>query len=322
MIKHAIMALAVSLIALPAFAQSAGWEREWPDTDFSNTSVDFDSIMSGGPPKDGIPALRSVEVIPVSEANFSEREPVVTVEMPGVAPRAYPIRYLTWHEIANDTLGGVPIAVTFCPLCNSALVFDRRVNGQVLDFGVSGKLRNSDMVMFDRQTESWWQQFTGEGIVGDMNGVKLTQVVSWMESLGEFRARNPNGEIMATPVNHNRAYGANPYAGYDGSAQPFLYRGENPPHGISPLARVIRVGDRAWPLERLQNTQEITEGGVRIVWNAGMASALDARVIAEARDIGSIRVFDASSGKDVLHEVSFAFAFHAFVPNGEWMLGN
>jgi len=322
MLKQAILALALVAVAHPAFAQSTGWEREWPDTDFSNTSVDFDSIMSGGPPKDGIPALRSVSVVPVGNATFSDREPVVTVEMAGTTPRAYPIRYLTWHEIANDTLGGVPIAVTFCPLCNSALVFDRRVNGQVLDFGVSGKLRNSDMVMFDRQTESWWQQFTGEGIVGDMNGVKLVQVVSWMESLAEFRERNPDGEVMAEPENHNRQYGANPYAGYDGSGQPFLYRGENPPHGISPLARVIKVGNRAWPLQRLQDVQELTEAGVRIVWRSGMASALDTRVIADARNIGSIRVYDASTGKDVAHEVSFAFAFHAFAPDGEWMLGN
>ena len=208
--------------------------------------------MSGGPPKDGIPALSSVEVVPVAEVEFSEREPVVTVEIDGVVPRAYPIRYLTWHEIANDELGGVPLAVTFCPLCNSALVFDRRVDGRVLEFGVSGKLRNSDMVMFDRQTESWWQQFTGEGIVGVMNGKQLTSVVSWMESLGEFRERNPDGEVMAEPTNYNRSYGANPYAGYESSARPFLYDGEDPPHGIKPLSRVIRVGNRAWPLERLQ----------------------------------------------------------------------
>ncbi|MEE9454092.1 MAG: DUF3179 domain-containing protein [Paracoccaceae bacterium] len=307
--------------ALPAFAQPTSWTREWPDTDFANASIDFAEVLSGGPPKDGIPALASITVIPVSDVDFAEREPVITVEMAGVTPRTYPIRYLTWHEIANDTLGGIPIAVTFCPLCNSALVFDRRLDGQVLEFGVSGKLRNSDMIMFDRQTESWWQQFTGEGIVGDMNGKKLTPIVSWMESLGEFRARNPNGEVMAEPTAHRRQYGANPYAGYDRSARPFLYNGENPPHGISPLARVIRVGNRAWPLERLQNLETLTEAGVRIVWKSGMVSALDTSLIEHARNIGSIRVYDANTGADVVHEVSFAFAFHAFAPNGEWMLG-
>ncbi|MHA1127707.1 MAG: DUF3179 domain-containing protein [Alphaproteobacteria bacterium] len=322
MFRKVILTLVLSAITLPALAQTARQMSGWPNTDFTKSSVDFAEIMSGGPGKDGIPSLASVEVVPVNEVEFSEREPVVTVEIDGAIPRAYPIRYLTWHEIANDELGGIPIAVTFCPLCNSALVFDRRLDGQVLDFGVSGNLRNSDMVMFDRQTDSWWQQFTGEGIVGEMTGKQLIQVVSWMESLGEFRERNPNGEVMAEPANHNRQYGANPYAGYDTSAQPFLYRGENPPFDIEPLSRVVHVGNRAWPLERLQNSETITEAGVRIVWRAGMATALGARRIADAKDIGSIRVYDAETGEDVLHEVSFAFAFHAFAPEGEWMLGN
>ncbi|PCJ75491.1 MAG: hypothetical protein COA53_06215 [Rhodobacteraceae bacterium] len=322
MFRKILLTLMLSAITLPAFAQSSSLIRGWPDTDFTNTSVDLGGIMSGGPGKDGIPALSSVDLVPVVDVEFSEREPVLTVEMDGVAPRAYPIRYLTWHEIANDVIGDVPVAVTFCPLCNSALVFDRRLDGQVLDFGVSGNLMASNMVMFDRQTESWWLQFTGEGIVGDMTGKQLTQVVSWMESLGEFRARNPNGEVMDQPTNFRRQYGANPYAGYDQSAQPFLYRGENPPFGISPLARVVTVGNRAWPLERLSEAEEITEAGVRIVWKSGMASALGARRISDARDIGSIRVFDAVTGEDVIHDVAFAFAFHAFEPDGEWMLGN
>ncbi len=314
------IAFLIAAFAMPALAQAPFWENEWPNTDFSKTSVNFVEIMSGGPPKDGIPALSSVEVIPVSDVTIPENEPVMTVEIDGAVPRAYPIRYLTWHEIANDTLGGIPIAVTFCPLCNSAIVFDRRLDGRVLEFGVSGKLRHSDMIMFDRQTESWWQQFTGEGIVGELNGKQLTQVVAWMESLGEFRERNPEGEVMAQPVGYNRQYGANPYAGYD-KGQPFLYNGENPPHGINALARVIRVGNRAWPLERLQEVEELEEAGVRIVWRSGMASALGARRIADARDIGSIRVYDAA-GNDVVHEVTFAFSFHAFAPDGEWMLGN
>ncbi|MGE4609930.1 MAG: DUF3179 domain-containing protein [Paracoccaceae bacterium] len=322
MLNKIMLTLAAAAIALPAFAQSPGWTRDWPNTDFSKTSVDFNEIMSGGPGKDGIPALASIEVVFVSEVEFSEREPVVTVKMDGVIPRAYPIRYLTWHEIANDELGGIPIAVTFCPLCNSALVFDRRLDGQVLEFGVSGKLRNSDMVMFDRQTDSWWQQLTGEGIVGEMTGKQLTPIVSWTESLGEFRERNPNGEVMAQPARYNRQYGANPYAGYDSSRRPFLYDGSDPPHGIAPLSRVIHVGNRAWPLQRLQEAREIIEAGVRIGWRTGMASALGARRIADAKDIGSIRVYDAATGEDVVHEVTFAFAFDAFAPDGEWMLVN
>jgi len=235
-------------------------------------------------------------------------------------PRAYPLRFLTWHEIANDVVGEVPVAVTFCPLCNSGIVFDRRLKGQVLEFGVTGKLRFSDMIMFDRQTESWWQQFTGEAIVGEMLGQELNVVVSWTESLEEFSIRNPNGMIMSQPTGFSRRYGQNPYDGYDSAARPFLYSGDPPPHGIEPLARVIRVGNKAWPLERLQSVETLEEAGLRIVWRAGMASALDSRSIALGRDIGSIRVYD-KNGKDVEHEVVFAFAFNAFADNAEWMLG-
>ncbi len=318
MLKSFAVAAAV-FAAAPAIAQVAFWENEWPITDFEQTSVDFIEIMSGGPPKDGIPALASVEFIPVSENEIPLREPVIALEITGQVPRAYPLRYLTWHEIANDVVGDIPVAVTFCPLCNSGIVFDRRLNGEVLEFGVSGKLRFSDMIMFDRQTESWWQQFTGEAIVGRQLGNTLTKVVSWTESLEEFTQRNPDGLIMAEPTSHRRQYGQNPYDSYDSAAHPFLYSGDPPPYGIPPLSRVLRIGNKAWPLERLSTAEVIEEAGYRIVWRAGMASALDGRVIATSRDIGSIRVYD-SAGNNVEHEVVFAFAFNAFAPNGAWML--
>ncbi len=319
MITGAVLAGA-ALLAMPVQAQVQFWETEWPNTDFSKTAVDFDTIMSGGPPKDGIPALASVDFVAVADAEIPGREPVIALEIKGETPRAYPLRYLTWHEIANDVVGDLPVAVTFCPLCNSGIVFDRRVDGQVLDFGVSGKLRFSDMVMFDRQSESWWQQFTGKAIVGDMLGKELTVVVSWTESMDEFAARNPDGLVMAEPTGYRRAYGRNPYTGYDTASSPFLYRGDNPPFGIDPLARVVRVGNRAWPLARLQEVEVLEEDGVKIVWQSGMASALDSRTIAQGRDIGSIRVYDAA-GNPLEHEVVFAFAFHAFTDDAHWMLG-
>ena len=224
-----------------------------------------------------------------------------------------------WHEIANDEVAGTPVAVTFCPLCNSGMVFDRRVAGRTLDFGVSGLLRHSDMVMYDRQTESWWQQAIGEGIVGEMVGAKLTALPARMESWAEFRARAPKGLVMDEP-GAARRYGTNPYAGYDGAARPFLYRGEMPPHGVPPLERVVRVGARAWPLTRLAREGRIAEAGVVLDWAAGQASALDAPRIGAGRDVGSVRVRDAATGADLAHDVPFAFAFHAFWPEGEWMI--
>ncbi|MDH3264115.1 MAG: DUF3179 domain-containing protein [Paracoccaceae bacterium] len=316
------LALAAVLLCLTgaAAADPVQWAREFPLTDFSRSAVSFDEILSGGPPRDGIPALTAPRFLPAeAETRLGAREPVVAVEIAGRAPRAYPLRYLTWHEIVNDTVEGLPIAVTFCPLCNSALTFDRRVNGRVLSFGVTGKLRHSDMVMYDRETESWWQQALGQGIVGEHMGVELEALPTWIESWESFRARNPEGLVMDEP-DWRRGYGRNPYVGYDGARRPFLYSGEDPPHGILPLARVVRVGNRAWPLERLAEAGEITEAGVTLSWAKGAASALDTGRIADGRDIGQVRVRDAR-GRDMAHDVMFAFAFDAFWPDGEWMLG-
>ncbi|WP_136442358.1 DUF3179 domain-containing protein [Pacificoceanicola onchidii] len=316
-----ILTLLLVVWAGVASADPGFWKHEWPRTDFSKTTVEnWVEIMSGGPGKDGIPALSDPKMMAVADKRgLAPNEPVIALEMDGARARAYPIRYLTWHEIVNDRVAGVPVAVTFCPLCNSALTFERQYRGKELEFGVTGKLRNSDMVMYDRQTESWWQQAVGLGIVGDLTGVKLKQMPSWMEDWQSFAARNPDGLVMAEPP-ARRDYGRNPYRGYDTSHRPFLYNGEMPPHDIPPLVRVVRVGDRAWPLTRLARAGEVKEAGVTLSWRAGQASALDTSTISKGRDVGSVRVRDAS-GRDLPHDVMFAFAFHAFWPDGEWMLG-
>lgn len=316
---HWFPALLLILSAAPLLAQvPADLRREFPMADFSRASIAFDEILSGGPPRDGIPAITDPEVIAAArETRLDPREPVLVMAQ-GATARAWPLRYLMWHEIVNDTLDGVPIAVTWCPLCNTALVFDRRVGGQVLDFGVSGRLRFSDMLMYDRQTESFWQQATGEAVVGAFTGTTLAPLAAWTDSWAGYRAEFPGGQVMAEPQ-ASRRYGANPYAGYDSLAQPFLYNGENPPHGIAPLARVVRVGNRAWPLERLRRLGRIEEAGLILTWEAGMASPLDTRQIAEGADTGRVRVRDGA-GRDVGHDIPFAFAFHAFHPDGEWRL--
>lgn len=311
----------VSLIctASLAMADPARWRSEWPKTDFQQTKIsNWAEVLDGGPPRDGIPAILDPSMKKAAdEVKIAPREPVVTLQISGTA-RAYPIRYLMWHEIVNDVVDGRPVAVTYCPLCNTAMAFDRRVAGQTLEFGVSGKLRHSDMIMFDRQTDSWWQQALGQGIVGDFAGVTLDALPVVMESWQEFRTRHPDGLVMQEP-DHPRSYGRNPYQMYDSAARPFLYRGENPPHGILPLARVVRVGNRAWPLSRLRVAKELREAGLVLRWEAGQASALDASDIGQGREVGTVRVTDVQ-GQPVVYDIPFAFAFHAFHPNGEWML--
>ena len=323
MIRALSIAFAASISATATLADPSFWKNEWPNTDFSQSSVGWTEIISGGPPKDGIPALFADQITfgPVSDSEIPDREPVMTVQIEGEEPRAYPIRYLTWHEIVNDRIGDVPVTVTFCPLCNSAIVFDGRLNGEEYTFGVSGKLRMSDMIMYDHNTESWWQQFTGQAVVGDLLGTELTTLPAVLESHAAFEARHPGGLVMNEPTTAVRPYGANPYSGYDTSFSPFLYSGENPPHDIPPLSRIVRVGSDAWPLERLREAGELEEAGIKLVWSEGQASALDSRNIAEGREVGNVRAFDAATGEPVVYEVVFAFAFHAFEPEGVWHLG-
>lgn len=307
-----------------AFADPIYWRLSWPNTDFENTSVVYDQILFAGPGKDGIPAVSDPNFISASEEpEVQDREPVITVELDGQIPRAYPVRYLLVHEIVNDTIGETPVAVTFCPLCNSGVTFDRRIKAEgqktTLSFGVSGMLRHNDMVMYDHQTESWWQQAVGTAILGALNGTELTALPGWMESWGEFRTRNPDGLVMEPPRGRGR-YGINQYVGYDSAEIPFGFRGDLPDNGVPALARVVRVGDRAWPVARIAETSELVEDGVRLTWRAGQASAVDAFTIAESRDVGTIRVFDADTGENLVHDVIFAFAFHNLWPDGTWML--
>ena len=331
--RHAVLPALAAILALlslaaPAAAQNSEryvaqrFGQAWPATDFSRSAIDLREIMFGGPPKDGIPAIDDPAFVPAAGAVFlADREPVIALEIDGMA-KAYPLQVLMWHEIANDSLAGVPVAVTYCPLCNAAIAFDRRLPGpggmRVLDFGVSGLLRHSDMVMYDRQTESWWQQFLGEAIVGELTGARLDMLPVRIESFARFRQRFPDGLVMRPPEGTGRAYGRNPYAGYDSRAEPYFPYGyyEDP---VPPLARVVAVGDQAWPLARLQAAGRIEAGSQLNSRSPGQASALDAGLVAEGQDVGNVvvqrRQADGSLA-DAVHDLTFAFAFRSFRPDG------
>jgi Protein of unknown function (DUF3179) len=309
-------------------ADPISWRLEWPRTDFSKHGVPFAEIRSGGPPKDGIPAIdaprfeRLARGKPMGwSAALGDTEPVIALSI-GDDARAYPLRVLIWHEIANDTVGGTSVVVTYCPLCNAALVFERVVDGRVLDFGTTGKLRHSDLVMYDRQKESWWQQFTGEAIVGAMTGRHLRLVPSRLESFERFRQRFPRGQVLVPGNPNARNYGRNPYVGYDATGQrPFPYDGTLP-DGIEPMERVVAVEiapgrHEAWALALLRRRGTIQSADLVIQWQPGQASALNRSSISAGRDVGNVIVQKRQGDElvDVPYDVTFAFAFHAFRPN-------
>jgi len=324
----AVFALSVDAGLGTLLADPVSWRLEWPRTDFSKHSVQFAGIKSGGPPKDGIPAIDAPRFERLVDgkstgwsAGLGDIEPVIALSIDGDA-RAYPLRVLIWHEIVNDTVGSTPVIVTYCPLCNAALVFERIVEGRVFDFGTTGKLRHSDLVMYDRQTESWWQQFTGEAIVGTMSGHRLRLIPSRLESFERFRQRVPQGQVLVPSNPNARNYGRNPYVGYDAAGQrPFLYDGTLP-GGIEPMERVVAVETapgrhEAWALTLLRRRGTIESADLLIEWQPGQASALDKASLPAGRDVGNVIVQKRQGDEliDVPYDVTFAFVFHAFRPD-------
>ena len=212
------LALAIAaawwLVPSMSLGPTAGWK-----TNFDKATVDLDEVISGGVPRDGIPPIDNPRFQQVRDVgHLAKNAPVIVVSIDDDA-RAYPLEVLTRHEIVNDIVGGVPIAVTFCPLCNSALVFERKIDGETLRFGVSGNLRYSDLIMWDDITESWWQQLTGHAIAGDYSGQRLEVVTSQLVGFKAFKDRYPDGKVLRGPLG---AYGRNPYVGYDSNAAPFF----------------------------------------------------------------------------------------------------
>ncbi|MBI2872141.1 MAG: DUF3179 domain-containing protein [Chloroflexi bacterium] len=268
-------------------------------TDFTKRSVPLEEIVSGGPRKDGIPAIDNPKFVPVAEASswLAPREPVLALELNGDV-RAYPVQVLIWHEIVNDVVGGRPVAVTYCPLCNTAIVFDAALpDGRQVTFGTTGNLRFSDLVMYDRQTESWWQQITGEAIVGELVGSRLRFIPASMVSWDEFMKAHPDGKVLSKATGYPLPYGENPYLGYD-TRQPFLYQGPED-NRLTAIERVVTVavGEEAvaFPFSVLEKEPVVHytlgEQSFVVFYRMGTTSALDTTDIAQGRDVGATGVF-------------------------------
>lgn len=282
------------------------WQAVWELTDicFSQEGI-FEEIISGGVGRDGIPPLDNPLIDDQATADLwlQPKSPVISVEIDGMA-RAYPLAILIQHEIVNDVIGETPIAVTFCPLCNSAIIFDRRVEGDTLRMGVSGLLRNSDLIMWDDLTQSWWQQLTGEGIVGTYTGKLLDIVPSQVVGYSAFKEQYPSGEVLST---QGRSYGTNPYANYDSSSQPFLFTGTIDTR-LYATTRVLGVDLNeltvAYSFDTLTKEMVINdtvgETDVVALWQPGSVSALDNGFIDVSKDVGMAGLFERTLNGQVL----------------------
>jgi hypothetical protein len=278
--------------------------------------VDTSQIISGGPPPDGIPPIDSPQfrTIAESDPSMQDSEAVVALEIGGDA-RAYPVQILIWHEIVNDTVGGVPVAITYCPLCNSAISYRREVRGVETTFGTSGSLYASALVMYDRATESLWTHFDGRAVAGVLTGEQLEPISSPLLSWADFKAAYPDGTVLSTETGHQRDYGRNPYTGYDDpDSQPFLFLG-TPDDRARAKERVvgISIGDDSVAFllaaigggEARATNSTVGKTPVVILWKAGQATALEGAGIADGRDVGSVGVFSpVVDGRQLTFEAS------------------
>ena len=309
---HRIKTILVAALLLPAMAAaqsfSNNWTSAWPNTDFSKTIIELSSLESGGPPRDGIPPIDHPRFVSVEETSgIADREPVIVLVV-NEEVRAYPLQIMIWHEIVNDTVGGVPVTVTFCPLCYSAIAFERRISDKTYDFGTSGLLRHSDLVMYDRQTESLWQQLSGEAIVGQMVGQRLKMIPVALIGFGQFKSEHPDAKVLSKVTGYRRDYGRNPYAGYDDIRKtPFLYKGPLPKkvRSMEHLVTVM-INDEpvAYPFSVLKKRPVVNDevGGIPIVvfYEETTRTALGRSKVKSGKAIGSGAVFMRRVGGQTL----------------------
>jgi hypothetical protein len=274
--------------------------------DVSNAIIPPSKILSGGQPRDGIPAIDRPKFISPARVNFLQpNDLVVSVTIQGET-RAYPLRILVWHEIANDTIAGVPVAVTYCPLCGTAMVFNRNVNGSVLSFGVSGLLYESDVLMYDRQTDSLWSQLGMRAVSGRLAQTPLEWLASEHLTWAAWKQKYPEGKVLSTDTGHRRNYAALPYRGYEqspGTMFPVSRHREDLPQKEWVLGVIINDEAKAYRLDALPPNQTIQDS----------VGAVPIGVIYDPATRHP-RVFDLNTGEPIPYVQAYWFAWQAFYP--------
>ena len=279
--------------------------------DISNAVIPQSEILRGGPPKDGIPAISDPKLITPEQADYiSGDDRVVGIKIDGIA-RAYPISILNWHEIVNDEIKGQNYAITYCPLCGTAVAFDASIDGKVTEFGVSGLLYNSDVLLYDRNTESLWSQITSSSISGKMVGKKLKRIPISHTTWRDWLQKNPETLVLSDETGHFRDYTRNPYAGYESSRTLYFAVNNRAPDTYHPKELVIGLDFdgvyKAYPFVELEKngkprfTDNINGNQITVQWDS------------ENRSVTILN----SAGEEIAGIQGFWFAWFAFHPDTE-----
>lgn len=306
-IKIAILFL---LVTTGMSCSAPASEEQMNGFDLSNASIDRNEILSGGPGRDGIPSIDEPKFISVEEVDYLRDDDIVIGLVRGNIARAYPTRVLVWHEIVNDSIANNAVAVTYCPLCGTAMVFDRNIDGKTRTFGVSGLLYRSDVLMYDRETESLWSQLAMKAISGPAIGKKLAWLPSEQLTWKAWREKYPQGEVLSTDTGYLRNYGGEAYASYFASEKP-MFPVPQTRKELRDKAWVIGIiidgQAKAYPVDLLPSGKAIedTVGNKKIV----------VRYDAEQKH----PQLTGSDGEMIPSVVAFWFAWQAFYPDtGLW----
>ncbi len=302
---HTLIIMIVLIITMSATASFALQKNGF---DLSNSIIDSRLILSGGPPKDGIPALDEPRFLDSSDADFLRDDDRVLGVAVGSTAKAYPIRILNWHEVVNDRIADTPFIVSFCPLCGTGAVFSATVGGDILDFGVSGLLYNSDVLLYDRQTQSLWSQIRGQSISGSYVGTELVQLPTQHTTWKRWREQYPETTVLSTDTGYVRDYSRNPYGDYISSRQlyfPVEHEAENDLHPKETVLG-ITIGEsrKAYPFTVLQ-----TQGKERFQDNLNGQSF----TVIWDEEGHSAQAID-SNGQPLEQIQGFWFAWYAFHP--------
>jgi len=288
------------MLALPELAA-----KSLNGFDLSNAAIPKGEIFRGGPPRDGIPSIDNPKFVPAADVDYLRDGDLVIGLVRNGTTRAYPLRILIRHEIVNDVIDGQPVAVTYCPLCGTSMVFDARVDGQKRTFGVSGLLYNSDVLMYDRETESLWSQIAMKAISGPEVGNELTWLPSEQMTWKAWLQKHPTSEVLSLDTGHRRDYAADAYASYFASEQtmfPAPYSRRELPRKNWVLGLLINGEAKAYPVRQLPDGEPIADevGGeqVEILWDA---AARHAQVV-------------KPNGESIPSVLAFWFAWQAFYP--------